>query len=88
MYIHSKPDGTVPVDFLSQCIYKIKELMLQKFLCLNSEIMLIGSPHQLRKAGTVHFIVDDSIMEFEKKIKKSVIFDSNLTREPHLQNTV
>ncbi len=36
--------------------------MLQKFLCLNIEIMLIGSPHQLRKAGTVHFIVDDSIM--------------------------
>lgn len=25
IYIHSKPDDTVPVDFLSQCISKIKE---------------------------------------------------------------
>ncbi len=40
--------------------------MLQKCLCLNIEIMLIGSPHQLRKARTVHFIVDDSIMELRK----------------------
>lgn len=62
--------------------------MLQKCRGLNSEIMLIGSPHQQRKAGTVHFIVDDSIVEFQTQLKKSVIFDSNLTFEPHFQNTV
>ncbi len=42
----------------------------QNVLCLNNEktgIMLIGSPHQLRKAGTISLVVDDSIMESRTK---------------------
>lgn len=66
--------------------------MSQHFLCLNrekTEIMLIGSPHQLRKAGTVSLTVDDSIMESRTKLNNlGVIFDSNLTFEPHVLNTV
>ncbi len=54
IYIHTKSNDTVSVDFLSTCISKIKEWMSQNFLCLKSEkteVMLIGSPHQLSKAG-------------------------------------
>ncbi len=79
IYIHSKLDDIVPVNFLPQCISKIKEWMSQNFLCLNSEkteIMLIGSPHQLLEAGTVSLIVDNSIMESRPKRKNlGVIFD-------------
>ncbi len=68
IYIHTKPNDTVSVDFLSTCISKIKEWMSQNFLCLNSEkteVMLIGSPHQLRKAGSITLSVDGSIMKFK-----------------------
>ncbi len=92
IYIHTKPNDTVSVDFLSTCISKIKEWMSQHFLCLNSEkteVMLIGSPHQLRKAGSITLSVDGSIMKFKTKLKNlGVIFDSNLTFEPHVQGTV
>ncbi len=87
-------DDTVSVDFLSTCISKIKEWMSQNFLCLNSEkteVMLIGSPHQLRKAGSITLSVDGStsIMKFKIKLKNlGVIFDSNLTFELHVQGTV
>ncbi len=51
--------------------------------------MLIGSPHQLRKAGSITLCVDGSIMKFKTKLKNlGVIFDSNLTFEPHVQGTV
>ncbi len=51
--------------------------------------MLIGSPHQLRKAGSITLSVDGSIMKFKTKVKNlGVIFDSNLTFEPHVQGTV
>jgi len=92
IYIHTKPNDTVSVDFLSTCISKIKEWMSQNFLCLNSEkteVMLIGSPHQLRKAGSITLSVDGSIMKFKTKLKNlGVIFDSNLTFEPHVLGTV
>ncbi len=44
--------------------------MSQNFLCLNSdktEVMLIGSPHQIRKAGTLTLKMDGSVMEFQTK---------------------
>ncbi len=69
IYIHTKPNDTVSVDFLPTCISKIKEWMSQHFLCLNSEkaeVMLIGSPHQLRKAGSITLSVDGSIMKFKR----------------------
>ncbi len=92
IYIHTKPNYTVSVDFLSTCISKITEWMSQNCLCLNSEkteVMLIGSPHQLRKAGSITLSVDGSIMKFKTKLENLwVIFDSNLTFEPHVQGTV
>ncbi len=82
IYIHTKPNDTVSVDFLSTCISRIKE-MSQNVLCLNSEkieVMLIGSPHQLHKAGSITLSVDGSIMKFKTKLKNlGVIFDSKLT---------
>ncbi len=64
----------------------------ENFLCLNSEkteVMLIGSPHQLHKAGSITLSVDGSIMKFKTKLKNlGIIFDSNLTFEPHVQGTV
>ncbi len=71
IYIHTKPNDTESVDFLSTCISKIKEWMSQNVLCLNSEkteVMLIGSPHQLRKAGSITLSVDGSIMKFKTKL--------------------
>lgn len=44
------------------------------------EVMLICSPHQLHKAGSV------TLRNYLKNL--GVIFDSNLTFEPHVQNTV
>ena len=82
----------MPVNFLSECISKMKEWMTDNFLCLNSEkteIMLVGSPYHLRKAEPVALTLDGSNVEFQTKLRNlGVIFDANLTFEPHVLNTV
>lgn len=92
IYIHFRPNEIVPVNFLSECISKMKEWMTDNFLCLNSEkteIMLVGSPHQLRKVEPVTLALDGSTVEFQSKLRNlGVIFDANLTFEPHVLNTV
>ena len=63
--------------------------MTDNVLCLNSEkteIMLVGSPHQLHKAEPVTLTLDGSNVEFQTNL--GVIFDANLTFEPHVLNTV
>lgn len=92
IYIHSKPDVNMPVSFLSQCFTEIKKWMSENFLCLNSdktEVMLIGSPHQLRKAESITLSVDGSALKLQTKLKNlGVIFDANLTFDHHVRNTV
>ena len=72
----------MPVSLLSQCFTEIKKWMSENFLCLNSdkiEVMLIGSPHQLRKES-ITLSVDGSALQFQTKLKNlGVIFDANLT---------
>ncbi len=70
IYIHSKSGDNSAVAFLEHCISEVKIWMSQNFLCLNSdktEVMLIGSPHQIRKAGTLALKMDGSVMEFQTK---------------------
>lgn len=51
--------------------------------------MLVGSPHQLRKVEPVTLTLDGSTVEFQTKLRNlGVIFDANLTFEPHALNTV
>ncbi|XP_069050137.1 uncharacterized protein [Lepisosteus oculatus] len=92
IYIHTKPDTDVAVSILSNCISDIKIWMTQNFLHLNcdkTEVMLIGTPHQLRKASPVTLSVDGSVLELQSKLKNlGVIFDSGLTFDPHVQHTV
>lgn len=92
IYIHSKPADTTAITFLEHSISKIKMWMSQNFLCLNSdktEVMLIGSPQQIRKAGDITLMVDGSALEFQTKLKNlGVIFDATLTFDPHVQNMV
>ncbi len=71
IYIHSKPDVNMAVSFLSQCFTEIKNGCL-KIFWLNSdktEVMLIGSPHQLCKAESVTSRVDGSALQFQTKLK-------------------
>ncbi|MBN3312075.1 PCD15 protein, partial [Atractosteus spatula] len=71
IYIHTKPDTDVAVSILSNCISDIKIWMTQNFLHLNcdkTEVMLIGSPHQLRKASPVTLSVDGSVLELQSKL--------------------
>uniref|UniRef100_A0A8C1UV32 Reverse transcriptase domain-containing protein n=1 Tax=Cyprinus carpio TaxID=7962 RepID=A0A8C1UV32_CYPCA len=92
IYIHSKLDVNMPVSLLSQCFTEIKKWMYEIFLCLNSdktEVMLIGSPHQLRKAESITLSVDGSALQFQTKLKNlGVIFDANLTFDHYVRNTV
>ncbi len=92
IYIHSIPDANMAVSFLSQCFTEIKKLMSENVLCLNSdktEVMLIGSHHQLCKAESVTLSVDGSALQLQTKQKiLGVIFNANLTFDPHVRNTV
>ena len=71
------------MSLLSQCFTEIKKWMSENFLCLNgdkTEVMLIGSPHQLCKAESITLSVDGSALQFQTKLKNlGVIFDANLT---------
>ncbi len=61
IYIHSNTNVSVAVSFLSQCFTEIKICMSENCLCLNSdktEMMLIGSPHQVHKAESITLSVD------------------------------
>ena len=72
IYIHFRPNEIVPVNFLSECISKMKEWMTDNFLCLNSEkteIMLVGSPYHLRKSEPVVLTLDGSNVEFQTKLR-------------------
>ncbi len=92
IYIHTKPGDTTAIGFLEHSIAEIKKWMSQNFLCLNSdktEVMLIGTPHQISKSGALSLTVEGTVLDFQNKLKNlGVIFDINLTFDPHVQNTV
>ncbi len=92
IYIHTKPGDTTAIGFLEHSIAEIKKWMSQNFLCLNSdktEVMLIGTPHQISKSGALALTVEGTVLDFQNKNKNlGVIFDINLTFDPHVQNTV
>lgn len=62
--------------------------MANNFLCLNSdetEVMLIGSPHQLSGTYQSPLIIDGSVLEFQKKLRNlGLIFDSSVTFDTHI----
>ncbi len=54
IYIHSNPHERHDIAYLSDCITEIKTWMDNNLFCLNSdktEIMLMGSRHEISKAG-------------------------------------
>ncbi len=72
----------MPVSFLSQCFSEIKKWMSGNLLCLNSdktEVMLIGSPHQLHKAESATLGLDGSALQFQTK--------QNFSSQKHCQIT-
>ncbi len=91
IYIHTKPGDTTAIGFLEHSIAEIKNGCLN-LLCLNSdktEVMLIGTPHQISKSGALALTVEGTVLDFQNKLKNlGVIFDINLTFDPHVQNTV
>uniref|UniRef100_A0A673J120 Eukaryotic translation initiation factor 3 subunit B n=1 Tax=Sinocyclocheilus rhinocerous TaxID=307959 RepID=A0A673J120_9TELE len=51
--------------------------------------MLLGSPHQLRNAGSLTLSFDGVALEFQRNLKNlGVIFDASLSFEPFVQNMV
>lgn len=65
IYIHSEPGDYTTIAFLERCVSEIKVWMAQNYLCLNSEkteVMLIGSSNQLRKAGYATINIDGSVL--------------------------
>ncbi len=92
IYMHSKAWSNLDVPFLTHCISEIKIWMSENFLCLNNdktEVLLIGSSNQLRKAGSINLNLDGSVLESQSKLKNlGVIFDSSLSFDYHVQYTV
>uniref|UniRef100_A0A8C1MC95 Reverse transcriptase domain-containing protein n=1 Tax=Cyprinus carpio TaxID=7962 RepID=A0A8C1MC95_CYPCA len=92
IYIHSKSGEHLDVDFLSGCVSEIKEWMSTNFLCLNSgktEVMLIGSRHQISKAGSLSLTIDGSVLATQAKVRNlGVIFDTRLSFDSFVQSTV
>ncbi len=94
IYMHSRPGQNLDVPFLTHCISEIKIWMSENFLCLNNdktEVLLIGSSNQLRKAGSIILNLDGSVLESQSKSKLknlAVIFDSSLSFDYHVQYTV
>ncbi len=90
--MHSRPDVNIPVSFLSQCFTEIKKWMSENCLCLNSDkdrsdAYWFTSP--VRKAESVTLGLVGSALQFQTKLKSlGVIFDANLTFDPHVRNTV
>lgn len=65
--------------------------MTQKLsvLIVKRQVLLIDSPHQLQKAGSLILNVDGTVLEFQTELKNvGVIFDSSLSFDPHMQYTV
>ncbi len=66
--------------------------MSDNFLYLNSsktEVMLLGSPHQLWNGASIDLSVDGVALELQSKLKNlGIIFDATLSFEPFVQNTV
>lgn len=63
--------------------------MADNFLCLNgdkTEVMHIGSPHQLHKAGQTPLIIDGSLPDFQKKLRN--LRNLSLTFDPQVQNVI
>ncbi len=70
IYIHTKPGDTTAIGFLEHSIAEIKKWMSQDFLCLNSdktEVMLIGTPHQISKSGALALTVEGTVLDFQNK---------------------
>ncbi len=94
IYMHSRPGQNLDVPFLTHCISEIKIWMSENFLCLNNdktEVLLIGSSNQLRKAGSIILNLNGSVLESQSKSKLKnvgVIFDSSLSFDYHVQYTV
>lgn len=70
--IHSKSGQSVDVSYLCNFLSEIKTWMANNFLYLNSskmEIMLLGSPHQLRSTSAITLSIDGSVLEPQDKLK-------------------
>ncbi len=66
--------------------------MDNNFLCLNgdkTEVMLIGSRHQISKAGHLSLTLDGSVLKGQSRVRNlGVIFDANLSFDYFIQSTV
>ena len=73
------------VDIIERCISQIKDWMTANFLRLNSdktEVLLIGSPFQLRKLSSVQISMEDSVV-FSRDYVKNMgsYFDKSLSMD-------
>ncbi len=83
IYIDSNPHQHLDIAYLSDCITEIKTWMDNNLFCLNSdktEVMLIGSRHQISEAGHLSLTLDGSVLEVQSRVRNlGVIFDANLS---------
>ncbi len=92
IYIHSNPHERHDIAYLSDCITEIKTWMDNNLFCLNSdktEIMLMGSRHEISKAGHLSLTLDGSVLEVQSRVRNlGVIFNANLSFDSFVPSTV
>ena len=72
-------------DIIERCISQIKDWMTANFLRLNSdktEVLLIGSPFQLKKLSSVQICMEDSVVFSSDYVKNlGSYFDKSLSMD-------
>ena len=89
LYIAMSPDDPGPIDTLFNCILDIKSWMTENFLQLNqdkTELLIIGSEALREKHGSKLSKLNIKACNTVKNL--GVVFDSKLSFEPHIRNTL
>ncbi|XP_066540663.1 uncharacterized protein [Hoplias malabaricus] len=92
LYISAKPNDVACLRKITECLTEIKDWMMQNFLMLNSdktEVLLLGTDTQIHSLRNAAINLDNSTVKHNAIIKNlGVAFDSTLTFDTHISNTV
>ena len=81
-------DQVDAVTKMEKCIADIRDFLHENMLCNNgdkTELLIIGTPHQLKKLKINSIKVDNTVIKTADNVKNlGVIFDKEMTMEKHV----